>query len=99
MTGADPWFADRTRGAPPVLRARAEEYLARTGSADTLAARLAEAGALALHQATVQDRAREAALDLLTADSLVTLALLAQAETAPAELERFAANLVGAPAA
>ena len=43
-------------------------------------------------------RERSAALDLLTADALLTLALLAQAETAPAELERFAAALVSGTA-
>jgi hypothetical protein len=58
--------------------------------AGPLPERLAAAGrrALALVEASPGDRA--SALDLLAADALVTLALLAQAETAPAALAAFA---------
>ncbi len=99
MTDAATWFAARTAGAPPTLRSRAEEYLARTTPGGDVASRLAEAAALALHEALGQDRSRSTALALLTADSLVTLALLAKAEAAPADLERFAADIVGTAAA
>ena len=44
---------------------------------------LPAAANLALTSVLGQGRDRAAALDLLTADTLVTLALLAQAETAP----------------
>jgi hypothetical protein len=37
---------------------------------------------------------RSAALDLLAADALITLALLAQAERDPASLHQFASSLV-----
>ena len=37
---------------------------------------------------------RTAALDLLAADALVTLALLAQAETRPDRLEEFATSIL-----
>jgi hypothetical protein len=40
---------------------------------------------------------RSIALDLLAADGLITLALLAQAELDPEHLEAFAAGLLAAP--
>ena len=52
------------------------------------------APALTLAAVMPQGRDRAAALDLLAADALVTLALLAQAETAPEGLGRFAEHLV-----
>ncbi|HYC33936.1 MAG TPA: hypothetical protein VEB59_16720 [Gemmatimonadales bacterium] len=42
---------------------------------------------------------RSAALDLLAADALITLALLAQADRDPARLAEFAAGLIRAASA
>lgn len=64
-----------------------------------LSDRLAEAGRQALAGVLAHPGDRDAALDLLAADALITLALLARAEAAPAELGDFAAALVRASAA
>ena len=93
------WLDARTAGAPPTLAARAQEYLQRVPPGGSDASRLAEAAHLALAAVLEQGRERSAALDLLAADSLLTLALLAQAESAPAGLEAFATDLVRTPAA
>jgi hypothetical protein len=60
----------------------------------TLAAALAAAGAAALDAVTCRPGDRTVALDLLAADALITLALLAQAEHDPAGLGDFAAGLL-----
>jgi hypothetical protein len=99
MTDAATWFAARTAGAPPELRASAAAFLARATSGGCVASQLGEAATLALRAVLGQEKSRATALALLTADSLVTLALLAQVEAAPADLERFAAGIVGAEAA
>ena len=99
MSEAAVWFAARTTGAPSALRARAAEYLGRIPAGGTVASRLAAAATLALTGVLDRGRERSAALDLLTADSLLTLALLAQAEARPEELERFAADFVSSTAA
>jgi hypothetical protein len=93
------WLTSRTVDAPLSLRVRAAEYLGRVPAEGTVAAQLAAAATLALHGVLDQGRTRAAALDLLSADSLLTLALLAQAEDAPGELDRFAAAFVSATAA
>jgi hypothetical protein len=93
------WFDARSAGAPPALRARAAEHLGRIPATGTIASRLAAAATLALTGVLEQGRDRAAALDLLTADALLTLALLAQAEAAPGDLDRFAADIVSGPAA
>jgi hypothetical protein len=72
--------------------------LAAAAPVTPLPERLAAAGrrALALVERGPGDRA--SALDLLAADALITLALLAQAEQAPAGLAAFArAQLPAAP--
>ncbi len=99
MSAESGWVGARTAAAPAALRARAGEYLARIPSGGAPAPRLAAAARLALDAVLTQGRARSAALDLLAADSLLTLALLAQAEVEPAGLEPFAADLVRATAA
>jgi hypothetical protein len=87
------WLDRHTAAAPPALRARVFEHALAEGDAP-LPARLAAAGQAAL--ARVLDHAgdRSVALDLLAADALITLALLAQAETAPERLHVFAASLL-----
>jgi hypothetical protein len=99
MTDPAAWFAERAAGAPPALRASAAGYLARTTAGGSVASRLAGAATLGLHDVFGREASRDAALALLTADGLVTLALLAQAEVDPAALDRFAAGIVDAAAA
>lgn len=79
------WFTARTAGAPPrLLEASATWWHAASGN--TAAARLADAGRLALDAAIAAGACRDAALDLLAADALITLALLAEAEADPMAL-------------
>lgn len=87
----DEWFAARTAGSPEALRDRATAFFVSSAGGD-LMTRLANAGARALAAATAA-RSREGALDLLAADALITLALLAAAETDPAALEHSATVL------
>jgi hypothetical protein len=56
--------------------------------------RLAAAGRRALDRVLDQAGDRTVALDLLAADALVTLALLAQAQTSPERLSAFAAAVL-----
>lgn len=63
---------------------------------DELPESLARAGRRALERVAAHPGDRSVALDLLAADSLITLALLAQAERAPERLGEFAAVLVRA---
>jgi len=88
------WFAEHSAGAPEALRARVEQYLAAVPDAASTPETLAAAGAQALAAVVAQGRDRAAALDLLAADALVTLSLLAQAEAAPEALGQFAEHLV-----
>jgi len=92
-------MAEHTRDGPPGLRARAAEYLELVPLGGALSARLASAASLALTSVLGQGRDRAAALDLLTADTLLTLALLAHAETAPGDLGRFASDFVSTASA
>lgn len=94
MTELLAWCTERSSGAPEVLRARVRHYLTAVPVRATPAETLAAAAAAALAVVIPQGRDRAAALDLLAADALVTLALLAQAETAPEGLGRFAEHLV-----
>ncbi len=86
------WRAERTAKAPEVLRARAEAYV-REAADEGRVARLARAGERALESAIDAGENRAAALDLLAADALITLALLAQAEGDPARLGEAARAL------
>lgn len=79
------WFTERTAGAPEVLRARAEAFALKAPDASPVD-QLAGAGEAALLDAIRAGKDRAAALDLLAADGLITLALLAQAEQDPAAL-------------
>jgi hypothetical protein len=84
------WLADRTRSAPPVLRARLLEHVAGAVSESGTAASLARAGSTALERVTETPGDRSVALDLLAADGLITLALLWCAEHEPASLATLA---------
>jgi hypothetical protein len=87
------WLDRHTSQAPTVLRDRVSEYgLAASGS--TRASALAAAGQSALARVLSHPGDRSAALDLLAADALITLALQAQAEDAPERLEEFATSVL-----
>jgi hypothetical protein len=55
---------------------------------------LAAAGRHALEQVVAHPGDRSVALDLLAADALITLALLAEAQRRPERLGEFAAGLI-----
>ena len=84
------WLERRTSHAPPALRTRVMEY-ALDASGDSVSALLAAAGQAALDRVLSHSGDRSAALDLLAADALITLALRARAEESPERLEEFAA--------
>jgi hypothetical protein len=75
--------------------------LSHAGSNTTSPEALAASGGRALDLVLARAGDRSVALDLLAADALVTLALLAQAQQAPERLGAFAAALLrdGAAAA
>lgn len=87
------WLEQHTSRAPTALRARVLHYdgPARAG---TLPHNLALAGRAALAHVLSHAGDRSVALDLLAADALITLALLAQAEHAPEQLEEFALSIL-----
>ena len=88
------WLHQQTRHAPALLRARVQQY-AGSVTGPTLATSLADAAQAALAQVLAHPGDRSIALDLLAADALITLALLAQAQTAPDQLESFALSVLG----
>ena len=92
MSALDEWVDRHTTRAPEALRGRVCE-LARS-AAGTPPHALAAAGQAALERVLAHPGDRSAALDLLAADALITLALLAQAETAPDRLEEFATSVL-----
>lgn len=99
MTSADElsrWLEARTTGAPPVLRDRVLEHAVAVGEGLPLPERLAFASERVLAIVEEHPGDRSVALDLLAADALITLTLLAQAEAAPAELGAFAERLLAA---
>jgi hypothetical protein len=90
------WLERHTAAAPAALRGRVRGYALTESGQGTVAELLARAGSRALDQVAAHPGDRSVALDLLAADALITLALLAQAETRPAELDAFAATLLPA---
>jgi hypothetical protein len=87
--------AARTALAPPVLRERVRRFAAEPSTEPSIARHLASAAARALGTVVGSPGDRSVALDLLAADALITLALLAQAEAAPEGLAEFATALLG----
>ncbi|MFL5507057.1 MAG: hypothetical protein ACJ8AU_09250 [Gemmatimonadales bacterium] len=87
------WLERHTAQAPPTLRERVMRY-AGEAKAGTLPARLAAAGVSALAWVESHPGDRSAALDLLAADALVTLALLAQAQQDATRLHAFAGSML-----
>ena len=96
MTALQGWLDRHTARAPGALRVRVLEHALATDPAEPLPAALARAGRRALERVLAHPGDRSVALDLLAADALITLALLAQAEQAPGELAAFATSLLQA---
>jgi hypothetical protein len=92
------WLDRHTRQAPPALADCVRRHLAEVGGGGSEADRLARAGRHALRFVAAHPEGdRSIALDLLAADALITLALLAQSQAAPAALEDFASSLLRDP--
>ena len=87
------WVDQHTAAAPPALRIRVRQYLSPTVR-EALPNQLAAAADSALSRVLNHPGDRSVALDLLAADALITLALLAQAQTAPEQLEGFAVSVL-----
>jgi hypothetical protein len=87
------WLDRHTAHAPSALRARVRQYLPYSGSAP-LPAEMSAAADVALSRVLAHPGDRSVALDLLSADALITLALLAQAQAAPERLEEFAISVL-----
>jgi len=94
VTAARAWIADRVGHAPSELRLRILRDIAPVEATIPLPDALAAAGSAALERALAAPADRASALDLLAADGLITLALLAQAEVGPEGLGAFAERLV-----
>jgi hypothetical protein len=92
------WLAQHTGRAPRILGERVRRHVSEVGASGPAATVLAEASRRALNRVVQEpDGGRAIALDLLAADALITLALLAQAQSAPADLESFASDLLHEP--
>jgi hypothetical protein len=89
----DAWLDRHTSQAPAALRTRVRQHAA-AASGPTLSGALAAAAHAALGRVLMHPGDRSVALDLLAADALITLALLAEAETAPQGLEEFAISVL-----
>jgi hypothetical protein len=89
------WLDQHTAKAPAVLRARVHQYVG-GAHGSTLPSTLAAAAGAALTRVLSHAGDRSVALDLLAADALMTLALLAQAQIAPEHLEDFAISVLRA---
>ncbi|MGE5092864.1 MAG: hypothetical protein ACM3OH_11920 [Bacillota bacterium] len=94
LTSPGGWLERHTSQAPPALRDRVRVYAA--AAAGDLPDALAVASRNALGHVLSHPGDRPVALDLLAADGLITLALLAQAESSPGRLRDFAASLLTA---
>jgi hypothetical protein len=93
MRVQEDWLGRHTGQAPTALQARVRSY-ALAASGTTQPDALAAAGQSALERALSHPGDRSAALDLLAADALITLALLSQAQEAPERLEEFVASVL-----
>ena len=94
LTAGAGWLERETARAPEALGSRVRHHLAGGGGDVDLPAALAAAGRRALDQVLARAGDRTVALDLLAADALVTLALLAQAQESPERLGEFAAAVL-----
>lgn len=96
LTSLPAWLDRHAAQAPPVLGERARAYVASIPSGAPDAEVLAAAATAALEDVARQRQGREAALDLLAADALITLALLSQATQDPSRLHEFATRVLQA---
>jgi hypothetical protein len=96
VTALADWVDQHTVEAPTALRTRVRDYALAARPAEPLPAALALAGREALDRVVAHPGDRSVALDLLAADALITLALLAQAEHAPDQLGAFATSILQA---
>ena len=85
MREATAWFDRHAVGAPARLVGRARQHVEAVASDEgpAIDGVLARAGQRALDRAIAAGAGREAALDLLAADALITLALLRTAVAEP----------------
>jgi hypothetical protein len=88
------WVERHTREAPAALRTRVQQHVASVDGIQAVPDALARAAQEALGQVLTHPGDRSVALDLLAADALITLALLAQAQRAPDRLGEFAASIL-----
>ncbi|MFL5495110.1 MAG: hypothetical protein ACJ8DC_12070 [Gemmatimonadales bacterium] len=88
------WVEWHTSEAPEALRTRVQQHVAGADARRTVPEALAHAAQAALGRVLTHPGDRSVALDLLAADALITLALLAQAERAPDRLAEFAASIL-----
>lgn len=94
--GTAAWMLRHVGQAPSSLRDRVLEHAGAVTEGETLADRLAVAAERVLAIVEEHPGDRRIALDLLAGDALITLALLAQAETEPEALGQFAEALLAA---
>ena len=92
----DQWLASHTTEAPPALRDRVTAHAAVVTEGATHAEQLALAAERVLSIVEEHPGDRAIALDLLAADALITLALLAVSESAPEQLGAFTEGLLAA---
>jgi hypothetical protein len=85
MTTAE-WLEPHLNGAPDALGNRIRVLIGPVSSRTDMPRALAEIGHQTLESVIAGEGNRSAALDLLAADALITLALLAQAEVDPLRL-------------
>ena len=98
MEATGPWLTRHTVQAPAALRERVLQHVHAVPPGDSVAETLADASRQALRQVELDPSAgRPVALDLLAADALITLALLAQAQEQPSGLQDFATGLLQHP--
>ncbi|HEX3232599.1 MAG TPA: hypothetical protein VHR41_00275 [Gemmatimonadales bacterium] len=88
------WVERHTSEAPAALRTRVQQHVMAADGGPTVPAALARAARQALDQVLTHPGDRSVALDLLAADALITLALLAQAQRAPEGLSEFAGSIL-----
>lgn len=90
MSEAASWLAARIADAPEALRARMLAALNDVNGVEEIHEHLGQAAALCLERAMSETARRESAMDLLTADALLTHACEAAAEAGSDVLAAFA---------
>jgi hypothetical protein len=88
------WLDRHIAAAPPALRDRLVALTTALRGHHDLAPALAEAGRATVERVIASRGDRSEALNLLAADGLLTLSLLAKSESDPVELARWSAALL-----